>query len=493
MAVGLTPQHTETIVLTDLTEKEFLIIAIETAQQLNWEFAYMSRSGFIAYTSQETFAWKAEVKLIIKDGVVYITSASIGSEMMDWGKNKKNILGFMAAFDERKANFNSDETEAKYEAIQASFVPPEEDILNSTALNDTSALKELLYIFKPTKDFFFTPLIIDINIILFILMALGGANIMLPDNESLLNWGANFKPLTLEGQWWRLLTACFLHIGIIHLLLNVYALLYIGALLEPILGKVKFITAYLLTGIAASVASLWWHDISISAGASGAIFGMYGMFLALLSTHLIEPTKRKALLASIVFFVGYNLLNGLKSGIDNAAHIGGLVSGLLMGFAFLPSLKKPDNARLSYVSIAAISVIVLIASFSIYKSIPNDFGKYDAKIKEFAALEEKALSVFNLPANTPNDIILLALKDNGIDNWKKSIVLIEGMKDLDLPLEMRTRNRLLKEYCELRLKSFELYYKDQEEHNGLYKEQIGKLEVEIQSKIQELNGEAPKN
>ena len=187
MAIGLTPRHTETIVLTDLTEKQFLIIAIETAQQLNWEFGYISHSGFIAYSRTGKFAWMAEVKIKIKDGVVYITSSSMGSEFADWGKNKKNVLRFMAAFDELKSTFNSEETEVKYEAMQSSFVPPEQDILTLPPSSDVDALKELLYLFKPTKGFFFTPIIIDINILIFILMAFSGVNIMLPDNESLLS------------------------------------------------------------------------------------------------------------------------------------------------------------------------------------------------------------------------------------------------------------------------------------------------------------------
>jgi len=159
-------------------------------------------------------------------------------------------------------------------------------------------------------------------------MIISGVHFFMPENQSLLDWGANFKPLTLAGQWWRLFTAIFLHIGIFHLLFNMYALFYIGLLLEPYLGKARFLAAYLISGIAASITSLWWNDLIISAGASGAIFGMYGVFLSLLSTNLLDKSVKKALLTSIAIFVVYNLLNGLKqgSGIDNAAHIGGLVS-----------------------------------------------------------------------------------------------------------------------------------------------------------------------
>ena len=124
--------------------------------------------------------------------------------------------------------------------------------------------------------------------------------------------------------------------------------LYIGLLLEPRLGTIRFLGAYILTGIAASITSLWWHDLTISAGASGAIFGMYGVFLAMLTTNLIEKSARKALLTSIGVFVFYNLVNGMKGGIDNAAHIGGLVSGLLTGYAFYPSLKRPEAINLKF-------------------------------------------------------------------------------------------------------------------------------------------------
>ncbi|MCH5686962.1 rhomboid family intramembrane serine protease [Niabella sp. W65] len=146
-------------------------------------------------------------------------------------------------------------------------------------------------------------------------MVANGVHFLNPEGETLVRWGANFKPATLDGQWWRLLTNCFIHIGILHLLLNMYALMYIGSLLEPYLGKARFLTSYLLTGIAASITSLWWHDLTISAGASGAIFGMYGLFLAMLTTDLIEKEARKPLLTSIGIFVGYNLLYGLKGAL----------------------------------------------------------------------------------------------------------------------------------------------------------------------------------
>lgn len=310
---------------------------------------------------------------------------------------------------------------------------------------------------------------------------------MQPDNESLLNWGANFRPMTLEGEWWRLITNFFLHIGVFHLLMNMYALLYIGVLLEPHLGRTRFISAYLLSGITASIASLWWHDLTISAGASGAIFGMYGVFLSMLTTNLIEKRARKTLLTSIAIFVGYNLIYGLNGDIDNAAHIGGLLGGLVIGYAFIPSLKEPEENNLKFVTIGFLSILILVSSFIVYKKLPNDIVAYDTKIKEFLTMEAMALEVYNLPKNTPNDEILFDLKDRGIYYWNENIKLIDSFKDMDLPSEIKTRNSLLKEYCELRIKSYELLYKAVSEDTDQYRSQIEDYNKQIEAKIKEID------
>lgn len=179
--------------------------------------------------------------------------------------------------------------------------------------------------------------IIGINVLVFILMLFDGAGLLDSNTLVHIKWGSNYSPLTLSGDWWRLITNIFIHFGIIHITMNMYCLYSVGVYLEPILGKVKYIAAYLCTGILASITSLWWHSEGVnSAGASGAIFGMYGLFLALLTTTNLIPKKiRRALLQSTVIFVVYNLVYGIKSGVDNAAHIGGLLSGFILGYLYV--------------------------------------------------------------------------------------------------------------------------------------------------------------
>jgi rhomboid protease GluP len=488
MAVGFTPKHIEDFPLNDLTQEQFLVIAIETANKIGWKVGYASNNGLIAYTDNGMFSWNAEIKVKIENGVANFNSSSTGNEMMDWGKNKKNINKFLLAFQEQKSSSTHEELAAQYNEIKENLVSEEDDILKLPPQTTREQINDFFSIFKPTEGFYITPILLDINILVFIAMAVTGINIMQPDSESLLKWGANFRPMTLEGESWRLLTNCFLHIGIFHLLMNMYALLYIGLLLEPYLGKIRFISAYILTGIVASMASLWWHDLTISAGASGAIFGMYGIFLAMLTTNLIEKTERQSLLASIAVFVGYNLINGLRGGIDNAAHIGGLVGGIIIGYAFIPSLKLPDSINLKTITIGLLTVLVLSTSFLVYKRLPNDVGKYDAKIKEFSSFEEMALEFYNLPQDAPKDDKLYELKERGLYYWQKNISLIDSLDKLDLPLELRTRNRLMKEYCDHRIKSYELIYKAVSEDTDKYKAQIDSLDKQIETVINDLGG-----
>jgi rhomboid protease GluP len=268
-----------------------------------------------------------------------------------------------------------------------------------------------------------------------------------------------------------------------------YALLYIGLLLEPHLGKARFLSTYLLTGIAASVTSLWWHDLTISAGASGAIFGMYGIFLAMLTTDLIEKSARKTLLTSIAIFVGYNLLNGLKGGIDNAAHLGGLISGIVIGYAFVPSLKKNDDSKFKYALIAIFSVIIIFVSAMVYKNIaPYELTKYEARMKEFVAYESMALEMYKMPENTTNERLLNEIKTRSLYYWEANIKLLNEVDLLNLPNAFHEKNKKLLHYCELRVNSCNLIYKAIEEDTENYKAQIEEINKQIEAIINELTG-----
>lgn len=477
MTTGSIPAYREERVLGVLTKEQFLSNAMEAARGLGLTMGHTNDSGFTSYTDNGAFSWNGALSVSVAEGLAEISSSSTAYETIHSGKNKELVIAFLAQLDALP-------DEAQHVGIQVAGEKDEVDSHEAPA--KSQSLKNLLSFFVPAPGFFMTPILINLNILVFIAMVATGVHLLEPDGESLVRWGANFKPVTLEGQWWRLLTNCFLHIGILHLLLNMYALVYIGGLLEPYLGKARFLAAYLLTGIAASVTSLWWHDLTISAGASGAIFGMYGVFLAMLTSDLIEKEARKSLLTSISIFVGYNLLYGLKGGIDNAAHMGGLVSGFIIGYAFLQGLRDREESPSPWKAIALTSLVVLGVSFGVYKNLPNDLVIYEKGIKEFTDTEAFALSVFKLPEDTPKEEKLFSLRDEGLNYWNQNLALVKSFERLKLPEHLVKRNGLLKEYCELRIKSFELMYRAVAEGSPRFDKEIASVNKKLEAVIEKL-------
>jgi membrane associated rhomboid family serine protease/Tfp pilus assembly protein PilF len=186
--------------------------------------------------------------------------------------------------------------------------------------------------------------IFGINVAVFIGMLLSGASPMSPSSASLLAWGANYGPYTLAGDWWRLLTSCFVHIGIIHIALNMWCLWSLGGLAERLYGRVTFACVYLLCGISGSLVSVLWHRTpSISAGASGAIFGIAGAVIASIKLgEFASGTMAQGVSQSLIAFVGYNVVFGAISGVtDNGCHLGGLLAGAAMGALIAKFAPEP--------------------------------------------------------------------------------------------------------------------------------------------------------
>jgi rhomboid protease GluP len=130
------------------------------------------------------------------------------------------------------------------------------------------------------RSFPVTTSLITLNGLVFLAMVLNGVSPFLPTPQQAVAFGADFGPLTLNGQWWRLLTSMFVHFGIIHIGLNMWCLWYLGRAAEQLMGRLCYVLAYFVTGIFASIASVFWHPMAAGAGASGAIFGMAGVLVS---------------------------------------------------------------------------------------------------------------------------------------------------------------------------------------------------------------------
>jgi rhomboid protease GluP len=213
----------------------------------------------------------------------------------------------------------------------------------------------------PQSYFIVTWTIIALNVLVFAAMCLKGASITSPTPADVLPWGADFGPITLTGDWWRILTSTFIHFGILHIGMNMYILYQVGPFTELLYGRVRFLLLYLLAGLGGSLVSLAVHPMTTSAGASGAIFGVYGALLAFLVVQrgIIPPQRSKAIAQSAGIFLVYNLFFGLSSRTtDLSAHAGGFVAGFLCG-VFLARPAVAGTRRLPIARTASVAVIGL--------------------------------------------------------------------------------------------------------------------------------------
>jgi len=193
-----------------------------------------------------------------------------------------------------------------------------------------------------------TPLLVAVNVAVFIAMCVAGVGIFEPDGRAVVGWGSNFGPATMGGQWWRLFTSMFLHFGVIHLAFNMWALYQSGRTIERLYGSFRFALLYLFAGLAGSMTSLLWNPQVNSAGASGAIFGIFGGLLAFVINprNGVPAAVMQEQRNSTLIFTAYSLFYGFAhSGIDNAAHIGGLVGGFLIGLLLARPLDEDARAR----------------------------------------------------------------------------------------------------------------------------------------------------
>lgn len=209
----------------------------------------------------------------------------------------------------------------------------------------------------PLSKPFLTYVLLGLIVIIWLLMEQSGGS---QNPQVLVRFGANFGPLILNGETWRLFTSMFLHIGLAHLFFNSYALFIFGLEMERLYGPDRYIIIYILSGLFGSLASFASRGPQVfSAGASGAIFGVIGMNLAYFLLHR-ETFGRfgRQRVMNTLFIIGINLVFGFTiPGIDNLAHLGGLVSGFVLGYGLAPRYKVVDEYTLNPRVIDTVSLV----------------------------------------------------------------------------------------------------------------------------------------
>lgn len=233
------------------------------------------------------------------------------------------------------------------------------------------------------------PVLLICNLVVFALMLLRGIHPMEPAIDSLIAWGANYGPRTTGGEWWRLGSAMFVHIGVPHLLFNMIALWSVGGFMERMLGSVGFLALYLLAGLTGSLASVAWSPLVVSAGASGAIFGLYGGLVGVLLRRraLMPGMLRASLQANALVFLGYNLLDSFgREGIDMAAHLGGLGGGCVCGLVLIhPFVNVPWYRRWLRTGLVSLGGAIVCVGLTFAVPRVEDF---ETVLRQFLTLEQ---------------------------------------------------------------------------------------------------------
>ena len=269
-----------------------------------------------------------------------------------------------------------------------------------------------------------TIVLIIINAIVFAIIAAMQKSIMMDKSEdiiALVHAGANLNPFIIGGEYWRLLTSNFLHIGIVHLVVNMMALWSLGGDLEPELGSLKFILLYVICGISANISGLFFNVYVISAGASGAIFGLYGYWLA--SEIISGFREQKSLGGIIVSFAIFMVVQYVMAGLmplDTAGHIGGAMAGALIAIVRMKFhfLKSSVHLLLLLMLLPLLVFIVPRAQYSYYniyqavmaeeekvdyylKSIRNNNALADSLDRSQAQWDSLRIAVTNIPGVPP--------------------------------------------------------------------------------------------
>lgn len=259
-----------------------------------------------------------------------------------------------------------------------------------------------------------TPILIGVNVAIYLLMTFGAGGDFFQtfmsgaDRFTLLAFGAQNNELLLQGQWFRLITPAFIHIGLLHILLNSYVFWSVGTIVEKLYGSARFLAIYLLAAAGGSFASFlnhyWKHDsVGASAGASGAIFGLFGVIAVFSFRYRSElpPRFLQALKSGVLPAIAINLLLGFSIRfVDNAAHIGGLLTGAVLAL-LIPYASAQNTRRLlpRDKAILALCGLVVLTSFVLaYRHsaplLDKRFNKVKVVLQNIEAADDAMVNVF---------------------------------------------------------------------------------------------------
>lgn len=313
-----------------------------------------------------------------------------------------------------------------------------------------------------------TVALIGASVVVYAAMVAKGVSPTTPTTDDLIRFGGNYEPLAKHGEMWRVVTSLFVHVGILHLVMNMAALWSVGRIMEPMCGWFDVLLLYLLTGISGSLTGMAVHPLIVSAGASGAIFGLFGALTgAVLASRTSMPSAvRVTLLKYALTFTVVNFVYGLtQQNIDLAAHVGGFVAGVPIGIALFAGTGVTRGAPLRRKLTVAVSVLALQAVVAARVPTVDDwFGE----LKRITDLDAANVAAYNDAASKLTASKISADDFSGIVDrllvpWEQERVKLLSLK---LPKAERARAERFAKYMALRAETWRLHAAGTRNHDA---------------------------
>ncbi|MES2003678.1 MAG: rhomboid family intramembrane serine protease [Bacteroidota bacterium] len=391
---------TKNIDAKELSPRQMLMLAALSMNDLSWDYCFRDDNNLYAKAHMGLFSWGESIHVQVSEEQLIINCGQPFWKYFRPKKPQENIDELLSYIQYNRQIYSPEALDEEIAIVQAGKT------MTLSATEKIVTGKNL-----PTA----TAIIIACNLLYFLVFSFSTASFFNPSIIDIFHWGGNLRLYTFGGEGWRLITSCFLHLGIFHLLGNMFVLFFIGRYLEPVINPYLFTLVYLSTGVLGSVTSVIETGNRVSAGASGAIFGLYGVFIALLTTKMITGEIKRVLFQSIILFAAYGLFTGMSEGVDNAAHLGGLLSGFVFGYIIIVGYNAQQKRM-----IAGIAIIVLTTGLGFFSLtfFHNDTIQYERMLKRMQLYEHKALAERTDMKLKPIYQQLEGLTNGARANWK---------------------------------------------------------------------------
>ena len=465
MAFGWKTEYEKRVPAEGRTNWEIFAIAEKACEELEWEYLVADEKTFTATTPIHWTLNEEIITIVTEGNEIIFKSQSESLELYEAGRNRKNIEELLLpAFNRQKLSIPVDQIISNSERIRQ----------EAQSVKETGNRVSSDKITFGTKDHEMTFFLMFLNVAVFIFLAIKGVDILKPAPEDITRWGGNVREFVVAGDWWRLVTNLFVHAGIYSLLINLFGLYFIGLLVETILGKVKFLIAYITVGALGSLLSIYLGGTGVTAGASGAVSGLYGVLVAFASTGYANRKFNIWWFLSILIYAGIIIWFGVQGLADDVTNIGGFVSGVCIGllfyfFHFRRNLARAGGTRISI----EILLIAAILVFLFIRTGKDDSLRFERAVMKLNQIELKAMTQMqDLQSAESDKQAAEILKQKALPLWRNFQKEINKTDRYKLQDEFKRKRDLLHNYSELRIKQTELIYKSISEETNKYDPEI---------------------